>query len=110
MTRALPPALQEQTYVLHYAGAQGSYLDYIDQQVRQVDARPAQLESRLTADTSVAAVFVDLHAGSLSGEEDPASRLWGMDYADELTLPEARQRFDGIWLLERITPATYATP
>ncbi len=110
VTRALPPALQEQTYVLHYAGAQGSYLDYIDQQVRQVDARPAQLESRLTADTSVAAVFVDLHAGSLSGEEDPASRLWGMDYADELTLPEARQRFDGIWLLERITPATYATP
>ena len=110
VTRALPPALQKQTYVLHYAGAQGSYLDYSDQQVRKVDARPSQLESRLTADTSAAAVFVDLHAGSLPGEEDPASRLWGMDYADELTLPEARQRFDGIWLLDSITPATYATP
>ena len=110
VTRALPPALQTQTYVLHYAGAQGSYLDYSDQQVRKVDARPSQLESRLTADASAAAVFVDLRAGSLPGEEDPASRLWGMDYADELTLPEARQRFDGIWLLDGITPATYATP
>lgn len=110
VTRALPAALQAQTYVLHYAGAQGGYLDYIDQQVRKVDARPSQLESRLTATGSARAVFVDLHAGRLPGEDDPASRLWGMDYADELTLAEARQRFDGLWLLDGITPAAYATP
>ena len=110
VTRALPGALQAQAYVLHYAGAQGSYLDYIDQQVRKVQARPSQLESRLTTTAAAAAVFIDLHAGRLPGEDDPASRLWGMDYADELSLPEARQRFDGIWLLDGITPATYETP
>jgi len=104
VTRALPAALQAQTYVLHYAGAQGRYRDYVDQQLRGVTAGPQQLESRLTAQ---GAVFVDLHAGSLPGEQDARSRLWSMDYADGLGLPEARQRFDGMWLQPSITPSDF---
>lgn len=107
VTRALPAVLQAQTYVLHFAGAQGRYRDYIDQQARQVVATPQQLEARLTAHGPV---FVDLHAGRVPGEEDAGNRLWSMDYADGLGLPEARQRFDGMWLQPGITPSDYRTP
>ncbi len=110
VTRALPAALQAQTYVLHFAGAQGRYLDYVDQRVIEVPAGSAVLEPTLTAASSSGAVFVDLHAGALPGEADPASRLWSMDYRETLSLPEARQRFDGLLLLDRITPASYQQP
>lgn len=107
VTRALPAELQAQTYVLHFAGAHGRYLDYVDQQVIDVQAKPGLLEPALTAASPSGAVFVDLHAGALPGEDDPAARLWSMDYRETLSLPEARQRFDGLLLLDRITPATY---
>lgn len=107
VTRALPQALQAQTYVLHFSGAQGRYLDYINLKPVDVAGKPNQLESQLTAGSADGAVFVDLHAGRLPGEADPAARLWGMDYADGLPLPEARQRFDGLLLLDRVTPAAY---
>lgn len=105
LTRALPPALQAQTYVLHFAGAHGRYLGYIDRQPIDVAVRPGLLEPALTAASPTGVVFIDLHAGTLPGETDPAARLWGIDYEATLTLPEARQRFDGLLLLDRITPA-----
>jgi erythromycin esterase len=107
VTRALPADIQAQTYVLHFAGAHGSYLDYGDQRVIDVAARPGLLEPALTASSPGGAVFIDLHAGSLPGESDPAARLWSMDYSQTLPLPEARQRFDGLLLLDQITPASY---
>jgi erythromycin esterase len=107
VTRSLPPALQAQTYVLHFAGAHGRYLGYLDRQPVDVAARPGLLEPALTATSPTGAVFIDLHAGMLPGESDPAARLWGIDYEATLTLPEARQRFDGLLLLDRITPAHY---
>ena len=107
VTRALPAELQAQTYVLHFAGTHGRYLDYVDQRVIDVQARPGLLEPALTAASPSGAAFIDLHAGALPGENNPAARLWSMDYQETLSLPEARQRFDGLLLLDRITPATY---
>lgn len=109
VTRALPASLQAQTYVLHFSGAQGRYINYVDQQVVEVAANPQLLESRLTTAQGNGAVFVDLHAGMLPGEAGAATRLWGMDYLETLPLPEARQRFDGLLMLDRITPATYSS-
>ncbi|WP_269790211.1 erythromycin esterase family protein [Stenotrophomonas sp. Iso1] len=107
VTRALSAALQAQTYVLHFAGARGRYLDYVDQRVIDVPIKPGLLEPALTAASPSGALFVDLQAGALPGESDPTARLWSMDYQETLSLPEARKRFDGLLLLDRITPSTY---
>ncbi|WP_442683532.1 erythromycin esterase family protein [Stenotrophomonas sp. JC08] len=107
VTRALPAALQTQTYVLHFGGARGRYLDYGNLQPVTIGSAAGLLEPSLLAGAAQGAVFVDLHAGTLPGEADPAARLWGMDYGDTLPLPEARQRFDGLLLLDRVTPASY---
>lgn len=107
VTRALPAALQAQTYVLHFAGARGRYVDYGNQQVIDVAVKPGLLEPVLSAQSPDGAVFIDLQAGTLPGEGDSSARLWSMDYSDTLSLPEARQRFDGLLLLDKITPARY---
>ena len=75
VTRALPAALQAQTYVLLFGGARGRYLDYGNLQPVTIGSAAGLLEPSLLAGTVQGAVFIDLHAGTLPGEADPAAWL-----------------------------------
>ena len=75
VARALPAALQAQTYVLHVGGARGRYLDYGNLQPVTIGSAAGLLEPSLLAGAVQGAVFIDLHAGTLPGEADPAAWL-----------------------------------
>lgn len=107
LTASLPDGLRAATYVLHFAGAQGRYLDYLDMHPVVVRALPAGLEHRVAAKAGGAG-FVDLRGLPASPPAaSGGSVLWGIDYLDSMPLDEARRRFDGMLLLDRIVPATY---
>lgn len=106
MTSALPAVLLKQTYVLHFAGASGDYIDYGDLQKIHVDLPATSLEKALTRDNKDAA-FIDMKT-NVKGNK--LLSLWDLDYKTTLDWQDARQRFDGMILLNKITPASYHPP
>ncbi|SEB00946.1 erythromycin esterase family protein [Alkalimonas amylolytica] len=99
MTSALPEAIRKQTYVLHFAGAQGSYIDFRDMQEIQVESGDDMMEQFLTEQAG-GDVFVSLQ------QVAPAANrlLWGHEYKSTLSWQQAQQRFDGMILLHSLTP------
>jgi len=98
MTSALPAKVRAESYILHFSGAQGRYLDFRDLQQVAVHSDETMLERRLTAQFATP-VFVPL-----SQSFEPTGRLWGHEYKSTLTWAQAQQRFDGMILLPQITP------
>ncbi|PUA28333.1 MAG: hypothetical protein B0W54_17870 [Cellvibrio sp. 79] len=106
MASALPTPLLEKTYVLHFAGASGEYIDFGDLQKIHVNAPTTLLEETLNRDIN-AAIFIDMKTNA-NGKKLPP--LWGHEYKTTLDWQDAQQRFDGMILLKQITPASYHTP
>ena len=108
MTTALPAQVRAEAYVLHFAGAEGAYLDFVGMSDKTVSVSEASLERHL-AGRADAAAFVDLrHAGPELA--DANMRLWNLGYLTTMSLQDARERFDGMVLLGQVTPATYRSP
>ncbi|WP_164852380.1 erythromycin esterase family protein [Rheinheimera riviphila] len=99
MTSALAEQTLKNSYVLHFSGAEGSYIDFRDLQEVDVKSSEPMLESTLTRQAG-ADVFVPLPQNSASLQP-----LWGHEYKSKLSWQQAQQRFDGMILLQQITPA-----
>lgn len=97
MTTALKQSTLEKTYVLHFAGARGSYIDFRDMQEVAVVNGGNSLESHLTRQGDV---FVPLQQAL----DSSILRLWGHEYKTTLSWQQAQQRFDGMVLLQNLTP------
>jgi|GEM_PF-674822 len=98
MTSALAEQTLKNSYVLHFSGAQGSYIDFRDLQEIAVKSDEPMLEDRLTKQAG-GDVFVPLQQNSM-----PSQLLWGHEYKSRLSWQQAQQRFDGMILLQRMEP------
>jgi erythromycin esterase len=98
LTAALAEQTLKNSYVLHFSGAQGSYIDFRDLQEIAVKSSEPMLEDTLTRQAG-GDVFVPLQQNSM-----PSQQLWGHEYKSRLSWQQAQQRFDGMILLQRMTP------
>jgi len=94
------------SYILHFSGAQGSYIDFRDLQEITVNSAEPMLEDTLTKQAG-GNVVVPLHQNKtpLQQSSKEAQQLWGHEYKSRLSWQQAQQRFDGMILLQHITPA-----
>lgn len=93
-----------QVYMAHFSGAKGEYTDFITMKTRKVPVdNAANFEnSILKVDMSIG--FIDKGDVNFSHPQAQNATLWGYDYSSTIPLMAWPKLWDGMFVLDEVTP------
>jgi len=92
-------------YMVHFTGASGEYLDYVDLQNKNVTP-PANNSVEIILNNNVKTNISFVDVGSLSVENDNTA-IFSNDYSQTLPAKDWSKYWDGFFFIKEIKPATY---
>lgn len=90
-------------FVVHFTGASGSYVDFVDLQVKDITYPQADSLERTLANLNIDVGFVALSDLSI---EDQTISAFTFNFGTPVTAPKWQTYWDGIFFINKIKPAS----